>query len=177
MARRSSDDNGIVIWDSQAIRGHLARTYDESGRWFPNYPLTLACVMQWLQMANEEVAALAWARVTVLMKQPRDRLGELQSKGRAGLCVINEQLADHSLLAGTDHLTIGDVSCLPYAGVAEQGGRILRLPACPARAQGSYRLAGIHPDARFRGLTTFRRASPAERSTGAICRRAPSVPG
>jgi len=114
-------DNSIVIWDSQAILGYLARTYDESGCWFPNDPLTLARVMQWLQMADEEVAALAWARVTVLMKQPRDRLDELQSKSRAGLCVMNEQLADHSRLAGTDHPTIGDVACFPYAGMAEQG--------------------------------------------------------
>jgi|ETNmetMinimDraft_22_1059887.scaffolds.fasta_scaffold678723_1 glutathione S-transferase len=28
-----------------------------------------------MMLANEEIAALAWARVTVLMQQPRDRLG------------------------------------------------------------------------------------------------------
>jgi glutathione S-transferase len=98
--------------------------------------------MQWLQMANEEVATLAWARVTVLMKQPRDRMGELQSKGRAGLCVINEQLADHSRLAGTDHLTIGDVSCFPYADMAEQGGshsQITRMSSAGAGQLSSYR--------------------------------------
>lgn len=114
-------DDGTVIWDSQAILAYLARTYDESGRWFPNDPMTLTRIMQWLQLANEEVAALAWARVTVLMKQPRDRLDELQSKGRAGLSVMDAALADNTWLAGTDQPTIGDIACFPYAGMAEQG--------------------------------------------------------
>lgn len=115
------DDNGTVVWDSQAILVYLARHYDKSGQWFPNDPMTMTKVMQWLMLANEEVAALAWARVTVLMKQSRDRLGELQSKGRAGLGVMEVALADSDWLAGTDHPTIGDIACFPYAGMAEQG--------------------------------------------------------
>ena len=114
------DDDGTIV-DSQAILVYLARRYDESGSWFPGDPMTMTKVMQWLMLANEEIAALAWARVTVLMKQPRDRLGELQAKGRAGLTVLEATLADHLWLAGTDHPTIGDVSCFPYAGMAAQG--------------------------------------------------------
>lgn len=115
------DDNGTVIWDSQAILAYLARTYDETGQWFPNDPIPLTRVMQWLHLANEEVAALAWARVTVLMKQPRDGLAELQAKGRAGLSVMNDALAQSTWLAAGDHPTIGDIACFPYAGMAEQG--------------------------------------------------------
>lgn len=115
------DDNGTVVWDSQAILVYLARQYDAAGYWFPNDPLVMTKVMQWLMLANEEVAALAWARVTVLMKQPRDRLAELQSKGRAGLGVMEAALTDSDWLAGTDHPTIGDIACFPYAGMAEQG--------------------------------------------------------
>lgn len=115
------DDNGTVVWDSQAILVYLARTYDESGRWFPEDPITQTRVMQWLMLANEEVAALAWARVTVLMKRPRDRLEELQSKGQAGLAVMEGALAETKWLAGGDDPTIGDIACFPYAGMAEQG--------------------------------------------------------
>lgn len=115
------DDDGTVVWDSQAILFYLTTRYDESQAWWPSDALTQTRVLQWLMLANEEVAALAWARVTVLMKQPRDRLGELQAKGRAGLSVMDAALANTTWLAGGDHPTIGDIACFPYAGMAEQG--------------------------------------------------------
>ena len=115
------DDNGVVVWDSQAILVYLARHYDESGLWYPDDPMAMTKIMQFLMLGNEEIAALAWARVTVLMKQPRDRLGELQSKGKAGLAVLDDALTESDWVAGTDHPTIGDIACFPYAGMAEQG--------------------------------------------------------
>jgi len=115
------DDAGAVIWDSQAILAYLARRYDTSGQWFPEDPLTLTRVMQWLMLANEEIAALAWARVTVVMKKPRDGLAVLQNKGRTGIAILNSALAEIQWLAGTDNPTIGDVACFPYTGMAEQG--------------------------------------------------------
>lgn len=115
------DDSGVVVWDSQAILVYLARHYDESGTWFPDDPMAMTKVMQFLMLGNEEIAALAWARVTVLMHQPRDRLGELQDKGKAGLAVLDGALAAADWVAGTDHPTIGDIACFPYAGMAEQG--------------------------------------------------------
>jgi len=121
----SLDDDGTVVWDSQAILFYLATRYDESRVWWPDDAMTQTRVLQWLMLANEEVAALAWARVTVLMKQSRDRLGELQAKGRAGLSVMNAALADTTWLAGGDHPTIGDIACFPYAGMAEQGEVVL----------------------------------------------------
>lgn len=115
------EDTGTVIWDSQAILVYLARHYDKSGHWFPDHPMTMTKVMQHLMLANEEVAALAWARVTVLMQQPRDRLSELQDKGKAGLAVLERTLCESDWVAGTAHPTIGDIACFPYAGMAEQG--------------------------------------------------------
>ena len=115
------DDDGTVVWDSQAILFYLATRYDEARVWWPQDQLVQTRVLQWMMLANEEVAALAWARVTVLMKQPRDRMGELQAKGRAGLAVMNAALADSAWLTRGDHPTIGDIACFPYAGMAEQG--------------------------------------------------------
>lgn len=115
------DDNGTVVWDSQAILVYLARHYDASGLWFPDDPMVMTRVMQYLMLANEEIAALAWARVTVLMKRPRDGLEVLQNKGKAGLSVLNTVLAEASWVAGTEHPTLGDIACFPYAGLAEQG--------------------------------------------------------
>lgn len=93
------DDNGRVIWDSQAILVYLARHYDDAGVWFPDEPMTMTRVMQFLMLANEEIAALAWARVTILMQQSRERLGELQEKGRAGLAVLEDALGESNCVA------------------------------------------------------------------------------
>ena len=113
------DDDGMIVWDSQAILVYLARTYGNES-WCPTEPKALTLVMQFLMLANEEISALAWARVTVLMNQSRDRLNELQSKGRAGLAVLEDRLKNHSWVA-LDHVTIADIACFPYVGMAEQG--------------------------------------------------------
>jgi glutathione S-transferase len=113
------DDAGTVVWDSQAILVYLARTYGGE-TWLPLTPLALTRVMQWLMLANEEIRALSWARVAVLMKRPRDKLPELQSAGRAGLTVLEGHLREHAWLAA-DHMTIADVACFPYVGLAPEG--------------------------------------------------------
>ncbi len=113
------DDNGTIIWDSQAILVYLARKYGPES-WLPNDPLSLTRVVQWLMLANEEVRALAWARVTVLMKQPRNELGKLQDFGRSGLATLERRLESHAWVA-LDHFTIADIACFPYVGLAAQG--------------------------------------------------------
>lgn len=113
------DDDGTVVWDSQAILVYLARKH-LSEQWLPLDARALTQVVQWLMLANEEIAALAWARVTVLMKQPRDRLAELQQKGIAGLAVLEGRLREHEWVAAA-HPTVGDIACFPYVGLAPQG--------------------------------------------------------
>lgn len=113
------DDNGTVVWDSQAILFYLARTHGGE-RWCPTDAMPMTRILQWLMLANEEVRALAWARVAVLMKQPRDKLPELQAAGRAGLAALDRRLNDHAWVA-LDHATIADIACFPYVGMAPQG--------------------------------------------------------
>lgn len=113
------DDDGEVIWDSQAILVYLARKYGDE-KWLPLDATSLTRVTQYLMLANEEIAALAWARVAVLMKQPRDRLPELQTRGRAGIAVLEQTLQARAWVA-LDHPTIADIACFPYVGMAPQG--------------------------------------------------------
>ncbi|MDX2143684.1 MAG: glutathione S-transferase family protein [Rhodospirillaceae bacterium] len=113
------DDAGTIVWDSQAILVYLARSHGGDS-WLPLEPLALTRVMQWLMLANEEVRALSWARVAVLMKQPRDKLPDLQGAGRAGLAVLERHLQGHAWLAA-DRVTIADIACFPYVGLAPQG--------------------------------------------------------
>lgn len=113
------DDNGTLVWDSQAILVYLARKYGPD-EWLPNGPLALTRVTQWMMLANEEIRALAWARVTVRMKQPRDELAKLQEFGRSGLAVLERRLSENSWVA-LDHFTIADIACFPYVGLAPEG--------------------------------------------------------
>jgi glutathione S-transferase len=113
------DDNGTVIWDSQAILVYLARAYGPES-WLPNDPLSLARVTQWLMLANEEIRALAWARVTVLMKRSREELANLQDFGRSGLAALDRRL-EKNIWVAHDHFTIADIACFPYVGLAPQG--------------------------------------------------------
>ena len=91
------DDHGTLVRDSQAILVYLARKHGQE-TWFPNDPIVMTRVVQWLLLANEEIRALVWARVAVL----------------------EQRLREHQWVAA-DHGTIADIACFPYAGLAPQG--------------------------------------------------------
>ena len=138
------DDTGVVVWDSQAILVYLAKTYG-SDSWLPSAPLAMARVVQWLMLANEEVRSLAWARVAVLMNRNHDQLPGLQASGRAGLAVLEHRLRNHDWVA-LDHVTIADVACFPYVGMAPQGNVSLEsLPAVRAWIDRIKALPGYVP--------------------------------
>ncbi len=113
-------DDGHIVWDSQAILTYLARRYGEE-RWLPLDAEGLANVVRWMMLANEEIRALAWARVAVRMNRDHDRLPKLQADGRAGLAVLEDRLSVGSWVAG-DQFTIADIACFPYVALAPEGG-------------------------------------------------------
>jgi glutathione S-transferase len=148
------DDDGTVVWDSQAILVYLARTYGPS-TWLPNDPLALARVTQWLMLANEEIRALAWARVTVLMKRPRDELPKLQEFGTSGLSVLEKRLEKNDWVA-LDHFTIADIACFPYVGLAPQGE--VSLDPFPAVTAWLERIKALDKYVGMPGLEARRRS-------------------
>ncbi len=113
-------DDEHVIWDSQAILTYLARRYGEE-RWLPIDASGLSSVVRWMMLANEEIRALAWARVAVRMNRDHERLARLQSEGRAGLDVLEAQLGATTWVAGAN-FTIADIACFPYVALAPEGG-------------------------------------------------------
>lgn len=114
------EDDGTVVWDSMAILVYLARKYG-SERWLPLDAASMAEVVQWLGvMENETLYGLSKARLVSKFKFPGN-LEEAQSLGRKGLEVIEQRLASHDWLA-LDHLTIADVGCFPYVALAPEGG-------------------------------------------------------
>jgi glutathione S-transferase len=112
-------EGDLVIWDSQAILAWIARQFGED--WFPQEPAALSEVMAWLAFAqNECLFGLARARAVKVFGRPWD-LQQCQEFGRAGLSVLDSHLAKHDWLAA-GRVTIADVACYPYVGLAPAGG-------------------------------------------------------
>ncbi len=108
------------LWGSTAILAYLAARHDPARTWLPQDPLRLGQVMQWLELAQNEIAnGLFRARVIAHMGLPGD-LDAAQAQARMALDVLESRLAGADWLAG-EGPTIADVACFPYAALAHQG--------------------------------------------------------
>ncbi|WP_133717864.1 glutathione S-transferase family protein [Methylocaldum gracile] len=117
------DDAGTVVWDSMAILVYLARKY-AGERWLPTEAETMARVMQWLALSENEILyGLARARAVTKFNRPWN-LAQCQELGRSGLGVMENHLEKNRWLAA-DHPTIADIACYPYVALAPEGGVVL----------------------------------------------------
>lgn len=122
------DDDGVVIWDSQAILVYLARAYGGE-TWLPTAPADMARVMQWLAFAgNEGLFGMARARAVVQFGRPWD-VEDCNVLAHAGLAVLEGHLGQYQWLAG-DHATIADIACFPYTALLPEAD--IPLDANPA---------------------------------------------
>ena len=112
-------DGDTVIWDSMAILVYLTRRYG-NGEWLSTDVAAEARVMQWLALSeNELLYGLARARAVLVLKRPFN-LEQCQAEGKAGLAVLEQQLAGSDWLA-SDRPTIADIACYPYVMLAPAG--------------------------------------------------------
>jgi len=122
------EDGGIVLRDSQAILVYLACKYGGES-WLPTDAAGMAEVVSWLMVAENEIArGPNDARL-------HDKFGfELDAdlareKAKRILGLMEAHLAKHKFLA-LDRPTIADIACMPYVGLAHEGG--LSLEPYPA---------------------------------------------
>lgn len=114
------DDAGTVVWDSMAILAYLAKKYEDE-QWLPTEPASLARVMQWLAVSENELQyGLARARAVTRFNRPWD-LAACQELGRSGLAFLDAHLQHNRWLAA-DHPTLADIACYPYVALAPEGG-------------------------------------------------------
>jgi glutathione S-transferase len=112
------EDDGTVIWDSQAILVYLARRYGPD--WFPLEPKSAAQVMQWLSFATNEINnSLQQARLYYLLGEHID-IDLMTRRGMRALAILDRELVNRAWLA-TDRPTIADLACYPYVGLSRQG--------------------------------------------------------
>jgi glutathione S-transferase len=124
------EDGGRVLWGSTAALVYIARKHG-GDKWLPTEPAAMAEVMQWLELAQNEILyGLQWARA-VLNKVKTGSLEEYQGYGKSGLAVLEGRLKNNQWLA-LGRPTIADVACYPYTAVAPEGG--IKLEDYPAVA-------------------------------------------
>lgn len=120
------DDQGTIVFDSNAILVYLATTYDTAGRWLPREPKAQAAVQGWFSVAAGTLAyGPAAARLINLFGSntvfgstfdTQDVIG----RAHALLSVMDSELATRAFLAG-DGATLADVAMYGYTVSAPEG--------------------------------------------------------
>ena len=114
------EDDGLTIYDSNAILIYLATRYDD-GTWLPREPVAGATVQRWLGLAAGPIAfGPNRARLASLFKAPVD--GEHAKQVAAGLLAnLEKELSDKAFALG-DRPSIADLAAYAYVAVAPEGG-------------------------------------------------------
>ena len=113
-------DGDVTLWDSQAILVYLASKYGGEA-WLPKEPAHAAKVMQWLSTAANEVQhGPADARLVDLFGYKLDKASTIKNSDHI-LPIFEAHLGkNHWLEMG--RVTIADIACFPYIGLAHDGG-------------------------------------------------------
>ena len=113
-------DGDLILRDSQAILVYLARKFERTD-WYPTTPADEAKVVQWLMIAESEIArGPNDARLHDKFGYQLD-IDLARSKSTRILNILNEHLADRDWLE-LDRPTIADLACFPYVALSHEGG-------------------------------------------------------
>lgn len=122
------EDGDLVLRDSQAILVYLARKYGGE-TWLPTEPAAMAKVIEWLMVAENEIArGPNDARLHDKFGFKLDA-GQARDKAKRILGLMEAHLAKNDWLA-LDRPTIADIACMPYVALGHEGG--LSLQPYPA---------------------------------------------
>lgn len=113
-------DGDLVLRDSQAILVYIARKWGGED-WFPTNAARMAEVVQWLMVAENEIArGPNDARLHDKFGYQLDVAAARQKAARI-LGLLEAHLAKRDWLAG-NRPTIADIACMPYVALGHEGG-------------------------------------------------------
>jgi glutathione S-transferase len=113
-------DGDLVLRDSQAILVYLARKYGGEA-WLPTEAAAMAKVMEWLMVAENEVArGPNDARLHDKFGYALDVNGAREKAERV-TALMEKHLTNKKWLA-LERPTIADVACFPYVALGHEGG-------------------------------------------------------
>lgn len=117
-------DGDLTLRDSQAILIYLARKFDRTD-WYPTTPAEEAIVVQWLMVAESEIArGPNDARLHDKFGYELD-IDMARNKSTRILDILNEHLTDRDWLE-LDRPTLADLACFPYVALSYEGGVSLK---------------------------------------------------
>ena len=120
------EDDGVTLYDSNAILVYLASKYDSAQTWYPSDPVIAAKVQIWLSKAANELAnSVAAARLVTVFGAGFDHQ-MLLDKSAVYLAKVDEHLRGQSWFVG-ENPTIADIAQYSYIAHAPEGGIDLRL--------------------------------------------------
>lgn len=124
-------DGDVTLRDSQAILVYMARKWGGES-WLPTEPSDLAQVVEWLMVAENEIArSLNDARLHDKFGYKLD-VGQAREKATRILGILESRLKRGDWLA-LGHPTIADIACMPYVALGHEGGISLeQYPAVKA---------------------------------------------
>lgn len=115
------DDDGVTLWDPNAIITYLAESYGDAASWTGTSPVEKAAIQSWLSIAAGEIAyGPCVARLVTMFGAPLDHEGA-KAKARALFDVMDAHLDRRDWLA-TERLTLADIAGYSYIAHAPEGG-------------------------------------------------------
>ncbi len=132
------DDDGTVVFDSNAILVYLAAKFDAAGRWIPRDAKGQAAVQQWFSVAAGQIAFGPAAARLITVFGAKHNAEDVIGRAHALLKVMETQLAARAFLAGSS-VTLADVAGYSYLSAAPEGnvdlGRYAHVRAWLARIE------------------------------------------
>jgi glutathione S-transferase len=107
------EDDGVVVWESNAIIRYLAARYDEGGLWArdPGARAPADAWMDWMQTTlAPDFYGVFWAVVrTPAARQDRAAIKDLTERLTIHYVLLDRQLASHPYLLG-DRFSLADIA-------------------------------------------------------------------
>jgi glutathione S-transferase len=114
------DDDGTIVFDSNAILVYLATRYDADRRWLPRDPKGQADVQAWLSVAAGPIAFGPAAARLITVFGARYNADDVIGRAHALLKVMDGQLATRHFLVG-NAATLADIAGYSYISAAPEG--------------------------------------------------------
>jgi glutathione S-transferase len=110
-----------VLWGSTAILVYLASNFDHSKSWLPVQPAIMGHVMQWLELAQNEISHGLFRARAIRNFGYQGIWADAWREGLSALETLELHLSNHEWLAAGAP-TIADIACFPYTVLAGEGG-------------------------------------------------------
>lgn len=118
-------DGDLVLTDSSAILGYLARKHDPAGTWLPQEAGAHAQVLQWLAFSQRLTATAGAARLHDMINRDLDVAAARDGAHRAfrelEAHLTERGFSGDRFLVGAGP-TIADIACFAYVALSPDGG-------------------------------------------------------